>query len=87
MTDGRISVAVVSHVVTDEVAAMFARLKREAPVDNGTNPSPNPLPQGEGEYPSRDDLASFMQGGSPAAGRWPTRNDSTLTMPVAVAAL
>jgi hypothetical protein len=44
MTDGRISVAVVSHVVTDEVAAMFARLKREAPVDNGTNPSPQPPP-------------------------------------------
>ena len=47
MTDGRISVAVVSHVVTDEVAAMFARLKREAPVDNGTNPSP-PTPSLKG---------------------------------------
>jgi hypothetical protein len=30
----RISIAVVSHVVTDEVAAMFARLKREAPADH-----------------------------------------------------
>ena len=34
MTESRISVSVVTHMVTDEVAAMFARLKREAPPDH-----------------------------------------------------
>lgn len=34
MTSGRISIAVITHVVTDEVAAMFVRLKREAPPDH-----------------------------------------------------
>ena len=39
-------------------------------------PPPSPLPQGEGEYPSRDKVAGFIQGGSAAAGRWSTRNDN-----------